>query len=148
MQVAEQRMKKCLREEIETHARAYYELDAPSVSDAVYDSLVSELKTLDREYPELADPNFVIYRVGGRPLDVFIKAEHAHRMLSLSDAFSYDEVRAWETRIHKLLGGADFHYFCELKLDGLAISLIYEDGVLVRGGLAEMVRSAKTSRRM
>ena len=132
MQVAEQRMKK-LREEIETHARAYYELDAPSVSDAVYDSLVSELKTLDREYPELADPNFVIYRVGGRPLDVFIKAEHAHRMLSLSDAFSYDEVRAWETRIHKLLGGADFHYFCELKLDGLAISLIYEDGVLVRG---------------
>lgn len=122
-----------LRAEIAAHARAYYELDAPTVSDAVYDSLVQELKALDQAHPALADPNFIIYRVGGTPLDVFNKAPHAHRMLSLSDAFSYDEIRAWETRIHKLLGTAAVEYFCELKLDGLAISLIYENGELVRG---------------
>ncbi len=122
-----------LREEIAKHATDYYERDAPTVSDAVYDSLVAELKALDKEYPQFADPNFVIYRVGGRPLDAFTKARHAKRMLSLSDAFSFDEVRAWEKRIGKLLGVQSFHYFCELKFDGLAVSLIYENGALVRG---------------
>jgi DNA ligase (NAD+) len=121
-----------LRTEILAHAKAYYEADTPTVSDAVYDSLVQELKALDLAHPEFADPNFVIYRVGGAPLDVFVKASHARRMLSLNDAFSYDEIRAWETRIAKLVGGEPFHYFCELKLDGLAISLVYENGELVR----------------
>ncbi len=128
---AQHRMTK-LRQEILAHARAYYEADAPTVSDAVYDSLVQELKALDQQHPDLADPNFVIYRVGGAPLDVFVKAAHVRRMLSLNDAFSYDEVRAWEARIRKLVGDTPFHYFCELKLDGLAVSLIYEKGVLVR----------------
>jgi DNA ligase (NAD+) len=122
-----------LRAEIAAHARAYYEADAPTVSDAVYDTLVRELKELDRQYPEFADLNFVIYRVGGAPLDAFTKVAHRSRMLSLNDAFSYDEVRAWDTRIKKLIPHEKFQYFAELKLDGLAVSLIYENSVLVRG---------------
>jgi DNA ligase (NAD+) len=121
-----------LRAEIAAHARAYYELDAPTISDAAYDSLVVELRALDAAHPQWADLNFVIYRVGGAPLDAFTKAEHRTRMLSLSDAFSYDEIRAWDARIRKLVGEQAYTYFCELKLDGLAISLIYEEGVLVR----------------
>lgn len=122
-----------LREEIAAHARAYYEADAPTVSDAVYDTLVRDLKALDAQHPEFADFNFTIYRVGGSPLDVFTKVAHASRMLSLNDAFSYDEVHAWDTRIRKLISTQAFHYFGELKLDGLAVSLIYENGVFVRG---------------
>lgn len=122
-----------LRQEIGEHARAYYEADAPTISDAVYDTLVRELKSLDEQYPEFADPNFVIYRVGGKPLDVFTKVAHASRMLSLNDAFSETEVHAWDTRIRKLIPGERFNYFAELKLDGLAVSLIYEHGVFIRG---------------
>lgn len=122
-----------LRAEILGHARAYYEADAPTVSDAVYDTLVRELKDLDQRHPQFADPNFVIYRVGGVPLDAFTKVTHASRMLSLNDAFSYDEVYAWDTRIKKLIPGEVFNYFAELKLDGLAVSLIYENGIFVRG---------------
>ncbi|HVY35836.1 MAG TPA: NAD-dependent DNA ligase LigA [Candidatus Paceibacterota bacterium] len=122
-----------LRKEIAAHAHAYYVLDAPTVSDAVYDSLVRELKSIERDHPELADPNFIIYRVGGAPLEKFEKVTHEVRMLSLNDAFSYDEIHAWEARIKKLLGVSAFTYFCELKLDGLAVSLIYENGTLVRG---------------
>ena len=122
-----------LREEIASHARAYYEADAPTVADAVYDTLVRELKVLDEQYPEFADPNFVIYRVGGAPLEAFTKVTHTSRMLSLNDAFSYDEIHVWDTRIKKLIPGKSFNYFAELKLDGLAVSLIYHDGVLVRG---------------
>lgn len=121
-----------LRAEIEMHADAYYRLDTPTISDAAYDTLVQELKSLDTQYPQFADPNFVIYRVGGTPLDAFEKVTHRTRMLSLNDAFSYEEVRAWETRIKKLLPDARFQYFTELKLDGLAVSLVYEQGRLVR----------------
>jgi DNA ligase (NAD+) len=120
-----------LRKEIEAHARSYYEADAPIVSDAVYDSLVRELKQLEKESPELADPNFIIYRVGGRPLDVFVKKSHRTRMLSLLDAFSFSEVEDWYKRIQKLAPKEVFEYFCELKMDGLACSLIYDDGTLV-----------------
>ncbi|MEK7228159.1 MAG: NAD-dependent DNA ligase LigA [Patescibacteria group bacterium] len=121
---------KILRKEIEAHARAYYEKDAPSVSDGVYDSLVQELKQLEKKYPELADPNFIVYRVGGKPLEYFEKKEHKTRMLSLGDAFSFAEVQDWQKRIQKLAPSAVFEYFCELKMDGLACSLIYQDGVL------------------
>ncbi len=131
MQTAERVAK--LRDEIEQYATAYYELDAPLVSDAVYDSLVRELKGIEAQHPELADPNFIIYRVGGKPLDAFTKVSHRTRMLSLNDAFSYAELESWSTRTTKLLSGAPWHYFCELKLDGLAVSLIYEDGIFVQG---------------
>lgn len=119
-----------LREEVAKYAREYYEADAPSVSDEVYDSLVREIKQIEKDYPSLADPNFIIHRVGGKPLDVFEKKEHASRMLSLNDAFSFDEVAEWNTRLQRLAPGAVFEYFCELKMDGLACSLIYTDGVL------------------
>lgn len=119
-----------LRDEILAHAQAYYVDDAPTVSDAVYDSLVRELKNLEEEYPEFADPNFVIYRVGGRALDKFAKHEHTKRMLSLNDSFSYEEIGIWIERVQKLLLGKPYTYFCELKLDGLACALHYRDGVL------------------
>ncbi len=119
-----------LRKEIELHAYAYYEADAPAVSDEVYDSLVKELKKIEKEFSDLSDPNFIVYRVGGKPLDKFNKVSHVVRMLSLNDAFSYEELEDWEKRIQKLAPSADFEYFCELKLDGLACSLIYEKGIL------------------
>ena len=123
---------KNLRSEIESHARAYYEHDAPTISDEVYDSLVREVKALEKEHPHLADPNAVIYRVGGKPLDAFVKVNHEIRMLSLNDAFSFPELVDWEKRIQKLAPRVGFEYFCELKMDGLASSLIYVDGVLVK----------------
>lgn len=119
-----------LRAEILVHANAYYEGDAPTLSDEVYDSLVKELKSLENQFPELSDPNFIIYRVGGKALDTFVKVPHSVRMLSLNDAFSYEELSDWEKRIQKLAPNASFEYFCELKLDGLAASLIYVDGIL------------------
>lgn len=121
---------KLLRKEIEGYAKAYYEADAPLVSDEVYDSLVRELKQLDKAYPQYADPNFIIYRVGGKPLPAFEKKAHKTKMLSLNDAFSFEEIDEWQARIQKLAPRADFEYFCELKMDGLACSLIYRDGVL------------------
>ncbi len=119
-----------LRKEISLHAISYYEADAPTVSDEVYDSLVRELKKIEKDFPEFSDPNFVVYRVGGKPLDQFIKVPHKVRMLSLNDAFSFEELEAWEKRIQKLAPSERFEYFCELKLDGLAASLIYIDGIL------------------
>lgn len=123
------RLKK-LRTEIALHARDYYEHDAPTVSDEVYDSLVRELKNLENKYPNLADPNFIVYRVGGKPLDVFEKRQHKSRMLSLNDCFSIEELFDWQKRIQKLALKERFEYFCELKMDGLACSLVYQDGVL------------------
>lgn len=121
---------KKLRDEIEKHARAYYEYDAPTISDEAYDSLVRELKNIEKEHPDLADPNFIIYRVGGKPLPFFEKKEHEIRMLSLADAFSFEEIYDWQKRIQKLAPKEEFEYFCELKMDGLACSIIYENGVL------------------
>jgi DNA ligase (NAD+) len=130
-QEAKIRLKK-LADEIEKHALAYYESDASTVSDEVYDSLVREYKKIEKDFPSLANPNFIVYRVGGKPLEVFTKVEHKIRMLSLNDAFSYEELYDWEKRIKKLAPNAKFEYFCELKMDGLACSLIYEKGLLTR----------------
>lgn len=121
-----------LRALVGSYAEEYYVRDAPTVSDEVYDGLVREIKQLEASYPEYADPNFIIYRVGGVALDHFEKAPHKIRMLSLNDAFSEDEIYAWHTRIQKLAPSVTFEYFCELKLDGLAVSLIYTDGVLTQ----------------
>jgi DNA ligase (NAD+) len=128
-QEAKKRIDK-LRAEITSHASSYYEKDNPTVSDEVYDSLVRELKQIEKDFPNLADYNFIIYRVGGKPLDVFTKVSHSVRMLSLNDAFSYEELEEWEKRIQKLAPSATFEFFCELKLDGLAVSLVYENGIL------------------
>src|SRR3989338_10538630 len=131
----EKRVKK-LRSEIARLRNAYHTKDSPVVADDVYDSLNRELKSLIEKCPEFDDLNAPENRVGGKPLDKFEKVKHERRMLSLGNVFSVDELLAWETRNLKLLGGSNLgrlEYFCELKFDGLAISLIYEEGRLVLG---------------
>lgn len=128
-----------LLDQIEDMRYRYHVLDDPKVSDEVYDSLSRELKAIEEQFPELKDKNSPTNRVAGKPLDKFIKVEHVVRMLSLADVFSLDELRQWQDRVVRVLTDAgqaasakDIQYFCELKLDGLAISLIYENGLLVR----------------
>jgi DNA ligase (NAD+) len=122
-----------LQEQIEDLRYRYHVLDDPKVTDDVYDSLSRELKDLEVKFPEIIDPNSPTNRVAGKPLDKFVKVKHNVRMLSLNDVFSTEELEAWEKRVQKLVPGQSLNYFCELKLDGLAISLIYKDGLLVRG---------------
>lgn len=128
----QKRIKK-LRTEIARLRDLYHNKDAPDVTDEVYDSLSRELKALIKEYPEFEDLNSGENRVGGKPLDKFKKVEHKTRMLSLNDAFSYEELYDWEKRVKKLIPNQRLNYFCEIKFDGLAVSLIYENGVFVRG---------------
>jgi DNA ligase (NAD+) len=130
---AKKRIQK-LRDEIARLRYAYHVENARGVTDDVYDSLTRELKELLKEHPEFNDPNAPENRVAGKPLDKFIKVKHASRMLSLNDAFSEEELYDWEKRIRKLLPpSTKFNYFCEVKFDGLAVSLIYENGKFVRG---------------
>ncbi len=113
---------------------AYHVENAPGVTDEVYDSLSRELREILQKFPEFADANAPENRVAGKPLDKFEKVTHPSRMLSLNDAFSYEELLEWENRIKRLLpASAKLEYFCEVKFDGLAVSLIYKDGVFVRG---------------
>jgi DNA ligase (NAD+) len=130
---AEKRIKK-LRDEIARLRNEYHVSDNPSVTDDVYDSLNRELRVLVSEYPEFNDLNAPENRVGGKPLDKFEKVKHKVRMLSLNDVFSEEELFDWENRIIKLLPAkTKINYFCEVKFDGLAVSLIYENGIFVRG---------------
>lgn len=130
---AQKRMR-ILEGEIDALREAYHTYDDPSVTDDIYDSLSRELKKLEKEYPKFANPNSPLYRIGGAPLEKFVKVNHETRMLSLNDAFSEEEVLDWEKRVHKLLGeNKKVEYFCELKMDGLAVSLVYEKGVFIRG---------------
>jgi len=128
---AEKRIQK-LREEIDRLRFLYHVKDDPNVTDDVYDSLNNELKELLKKHPEFADLNAPENRVGGKPLDKFVKVKHEIRMLSMNDTFSFDEVREWENRVSKLINKKPT-YFCELKLDGLSASLIYKDGIFVEG---------------
>ena len=110
----------------------YHSLDAPSVNDAIYDSLFTELKTIEAENPELISPNSPTQRVGNIVKGGFEKVAHTSRMLSLNDVFSEDEVQAWLERIEKLTPNLAHEFFADIKMDGLACSLIYENGELVR----------------
>ncbi len=121
-----------LREEISRLRYLYHVKNDPSVTDEVYDSLMRELRDLEEKYPEFRSNS--LDRVAGKPLAKFSKVKHALRMLSMNDVFNTAELFSWENRIKKLLpDGTLFEYFCELKLDGLAVSLIYENGVFIRG---------------
>src|SRR3990172_12465262 len=122
-----------LRSQIDDLRYRYHVLDDPRVTDEVYDSLTVELRQLESQYPELATPDSPTQRIGGKPLDKFVKARHDVRMLSLNDAFSEEEMPEWAARIRKLEPQASWSYMCELKFDGLATSLLYEDGIFVRG---------------
>ncbi len=119
-----------LREEINDLRYRYHVLDDPQVTDEVYDSLTAELRDLEAEFPELLTPDSPTQRVGGRPLQKFAKVRHTVPMLSLNDATSLEEMRDWEERLRRLEPDQKWTYFCELKFDGLAVSLVYEDGVL------------------
>jgi len=130
-EIAKQRLLK-LKAQIETLRFKYHVVNDPSVTDDVYESLIREVKEIEKEYPVLRISD-TFDRVAGAPLDVFTKVTHSARMLSLQDAFSYEELYAWEKRIKKLLGDAPYHYFAELKFDGLAVTLRYENGVFVQG---------------
>ncbi|HUD20824.1 MAG TPA: NAD-dependent DNA ligase LigA, partial [Candidatus Saccharimonadales bacterium] len=122
-----------LREKIDDLRHRYHVLDDPSVSDDIYDSLTRELRILEEKYPELVTPDSPTQRVGGKPLDKFVKVTHATPMLSLNDAFDEQEVKDWFERITKLEpAAAKSNFYCELKMDGLACSLIYQDGLLVQ----------------
>jgi len=121
-----------LRAEIEEHNRCYFELDAPVISDAEFDELVRELVELEREYPELVTPDSPTQQPGGRPAEQFATVRHLEPMFSLDNAFDLDDLRAWGRRLEKLLGVAPA-FVCEPKLDGLAISLLFEQGRFTRG---------------
>lgn len=117
-----------IREQLERYRHSYYVLDTPEVDDAVYDSLNNELKELEAAHPELITADSPTQKVGGEASAAFSKVEHVTPMLSLSDVFSVDEVVSWEKRIEKLLGSRPHEYSAELKMDGLAMSLVYHDG--------------------
>lgn len=127
----EQRIKE-LRALIDKYSYEYHVNDAPSVSDAVYDGLFSELKQLEAAHPELVTRESPTQRVGNVLKGGFKKVRHSTRMLSLNDVFDRSEVEAWVKRMDKLLPGTRHEFFADVKMDGLACALIYEDGVLAR----------------
>ncbi len=121
-----------LREEIEKNARLYYEQDAPEISDFEYDRMFRRLQDLEAQYPALDSPDSPTKRVGGRALDKFEKFTHTVQMGSLTDVFSFDELDQFLDRMDEALG-TKVEYSVEPKIDGLSVSLIYENGVFVRG---------------
>jgi len=122
-----------LREKIRHHEYLYYVLDKPDLTDAEFDKLMNELKRFEAERPELITPDSPTQRVGGKPREGFVKARHSSPMLSLDNAYSEEELRDWERRVHELTGRTDVEYMCELKLDGMSLALVYSDGRLERG---------------
>jgi DNA ligase (NAD+) len=120
-----------LRNKIQYHANLYYQKDDPEISDAEYDALVRELKSLEDAYPELRVEGSPTETVGAKPSELFAPVSHDIAMLSLDNAFSSEELKQWYDRVYKAVG-REFKMCCELKIDGLAISLLYENQVLVR----------------
>ena len=122
-----------LRGQIRYHAHRYHVLDAPEISDADYDQLVRDLEGLETEYPDLVTPDSPTQRVGAPASDLFAPVPHRERMFSLDNVESFDELEAWESRMTRQLEGDGGGYVCELKIDGLAVSLTYQQGIFVRG---------------
>jgi len=122
-----------LRDKIRYHEHRYYVLDDPQISDAEFDRLMNQLKALEAEHPELVTRDSPTQRVGGKPRDGFVKVPHSTPMLSLDNAYSEDELREWERRLHELSGESSVNYVCELKLDGMSLALRFEAGNLALG---------------
>lgn len=118
-----------LRELLANYSYQYHVLDNPSVSDAIYDSLFGELKSIEAKYPELITKDSPTQRVGSKLLSSFQKIKHSSRMLSLNDVFDRSDVEAWASRMDDLLAGSKHEFFTDIKMDGLACSLIYQDGL-------------------
>lgn len=121
-----------LKKLLQQYSYQYHVLDAPTVTDAVYDGLFGELKAIEAEHPKLVTPDSPTQRIGNAPLDSFTKVTHARRMISLNDVFNKEDVEAWVKRIEKLTPGRVHEYFTDIKMDGLACALIYEDGQLTQ----------------
>src|SRR5579875_2555748 len=127
-----------LRRQLDHHAHRYYVLDDPEIGDAEYDAMLDELRAIEAEHPELVTPDSQTQRVGGEPVSDLEKVRHPQRMLSLANARSAEELLAWIQRMRNHLAregieDPDFEYVAEPKIDGLAISLLYRDGVFERG---------------
>ncbi|HEY6952079.1 MAG TPA: NAD-dependent DNA ligase LigA [Bacteroidota bacterium] len=122
-----------LRSELREHDHRYYVLAQPTISDSAYDALMRELVELERLHPEFLTPDSPSQRVGGKPTKEFPSVTHAVPMLSLANTYNEEEVKDFDRRVHSLLDGETAAYVCELKFDGVAISLRYEDGIFVRG---------------
>jgi DNA ligase (NAD+) len=120
-----------LRGLIEYHSRRYYDLDDPEISDAEFDGLARELRALEEAHPDLVTPDSPTQKVGGSVSTAFSEVRHRMPMMSLDNAFSFDELVAWGKRMERYIDG-DVDFVCELKIDGIAISLLYEDGRYVR----------------
>jgi DNA ligase (NAD+) len=122
-----------LRSQLNYHNYRYHVLDSPEIADAEYDQLMNELKAIEAKYPELITPDSPTQRVGGAPLAQFGVVEHRYPMLSLSNCFAEEELRAWHKRASDRLGRDDFDLVTEPKIDGLAVALVYEDGKFAQG---------------
>jgi DNA ligase (NAD+) len=122
-----------LREEIRRHDELYYVENSPEISDRDYDLLLENLQKLEQAHPELITPDSPTQRVGGRPAEGFPEVVHTRQMLSLDNSYNIDELRAFDERCQRLAEGRGLEYVAELKIDGLSLSLQYENGLLVRG---------------
>jgi DNA ligase (NAD+) len=122
-----------LRDEIRRHEELYYVENAPEISDREYDALLENLQKLEEANTELVTPDSPSQRVGGRPAEGFIKVVHTRPMMSLDNSYNIDELRAFDERCRRLAEGRKLEYVAELKIDGLSLSLQYENGLLVRG---------------
>jgi DNA ligase (NAD+) len=115
-----------LRAELRHHEHLYYVIDAPEINDAAYDALMNELKAIEAAHPELLTPDSPTQRVGGKPAEGFKKVAHSRPMLSLDNAYSPEELAAWDTRVRELAGSLPVEYVAEYKMDGLSVALRYE----------------------
>ena len=122
-----------LRIELHRHDYLYYVLAKPEISDEQYDKLMTELQDLEKQYPELITPDSPTQRVGGEPTKEFPTVEHVIPMLSLANAYSEEEMQDFDKRVATLLGGEPCAYVCELKFDGVSLSIRYVNGVLNLG---------------
>ena len=122
-----------LRDQLNYHSRRYYVLDNPEISDSEYDVLIQELKKLEEAHPELITADSPTQRVGAEPIAAFGIVDHPRQLLSLANAFSDEDLDAWHKRISNLMPGHDFDFVCELKIDGLAVALTYENHLFTMG---------------
>ncbi len=119
-----------LREELQRHERLYYQEAKPEIADREFDRLMAELAAIEEEHPELRTADSPTQRVGGEPTEGFEQVEHEPPMLSLDNTYDHDELREWAERLERLLPDTEIDFVCELKVDGVSLSLLYEDGVL------------------
>ena len=122
-----------LRHQVNHHNHRYYTLADPEISDAQFDALFRELQGLESQYPELVTPDSPTQRVGAAPVGAFAAITHRLPMLSLGNVFNDTELEAWYSRVVRLVGNDQFEMVCELKVDGLAVAAVYEDGQLKTG---------------